>query len=113
MVDGIPIVKANISSLFEKKKVKIYATSLDYAARAINRFRAQQGSGVYWNNQTNDANKLMFSRAFIEGDTIGWFLSHGVSYGIYLELANDRMNEAIKPLIEVFAQPFFDAVRKL
>jgi hypothetical protein len=113
LVEGIAVVKNNITSIFEQKKVKIYALSLSYAAKAINRFRAQQDGNVYWDNQTNDAKNRMFSSAFIEKEVIGWFLSHGVQYGVYLESANDRQNEAILPIVSVFAQPFFDDVRKI
>ena len=113
LVEGIEAVKKNISSKFEQNKVKIYALSLSYAAKAINRFRAQQDGNVYWDNQTGDAKNRMFSGAFIEKEVIGWFLSHGIQYGIYLELANDRQNEAILPIVQVFAQPFFDDVRKI
>ena len=117
MVEGIEKVKQNIPKRFEDRKVKIYALSLSYAAKAINRFRAQQDSDVYWDNQTGQAKQRMFSNAFIqkgiEDETIGWFLSHGVEYGVYLELANDRQNEAILPIVQVFAEQFFRDVRAL
>lgn len=112
-VGDITTINANILTAFEARKVKLFALSLSYAGKAINRFRAQQGGNVYWDNQTNEARKRMFSNAFIEGETVGWFLSHGVQYGVYLELANDRQNEAIKPIIDVFAPQFFRDVKEL
>ena len=95
------------------KAVKLYALSLSYAGKAINMFRSFQSGNVFWDNQTDDAMKRMFSKAFIDQSEVGWFLSHGVEYGIYLELANDRQNEAIKPIIEILAPQFFRDAKEL
>ena len=93
--------------------MRLFALSLSYAGKAINQFRAFQDGNVFWDNQTNQAQNRMFSNAFIEKDVVGWFLSHDVEYGVYLELANDRQNEAIKPIIEILAPQFFADARKL
>ena len=106
-------VKSNIVDAFEAKKIKLYALSLSYAGQAINLFRSRQASGEYWENRTNQAKDRMFSDAFIESDTVGWFLSHGVEYGVYLELANDRQNEAIRPIIQELSPKFFADARKI
>ena len=76
-------------------------------------FRASQDGNQYWINRTDQAKDSMFSNAFVEDETIGWFLSHGKIYGIYLELANDRQNEAIRPIIQELAQKFFEDARKI
>jgi hypothetical protein len=55
----------------------------------------------------------MFSNAFIDGNDVGWFLSHGVQYGVYLELANDRQNEAIRPIIRELLPQFKKDVEEL
>jgi len=55
----------------------------------------------------------MFSNAFQDKNSIGWFLSHGVEYGIYLELANDRAHESIKPIIQELAPKFYNDVKEL
>ena len=106
-------VADNIANIYELKKVKLYALSVSYAARAVNMFKSFQDGNVFWDNQTDDALKRMFAKAFIDGNEIGFFLSHGVEYGIYLELANDRQNEAIKPIIEILAPQFFREARAL
>ena len=95
------------------RAVKLHALSLSYAGKAINMFRSFQSGNVFWENQTDDALKRMFSKAFITNHEVGWFLSHGVEYGIYLELANDRQNEAIKPIIEILAPQFFRDARNI
>ena len=123
-------VKKNIVSEFEIKKAKYYALSLFYAGKAINRFRSfqpdrQGGKDAeghdaigkdargYWTNRTVQARNRMFSNAFIEAETVGWFLSHGVEYGIYLELANNRQNEAIRPIVRDLSVLFYEDVRKI
>lgn len=103
----------NIKNIFKRRKMQIYGLALQYAALAINDFRKRQGSGEFWNNQTNTAMNTMFTNAFIEGDTIGWFMSHSVEYGTYLELANDERHAAIRPIINKWGPMFISAVKKL
>lgn len=107
----------NIVKIYEIRKVKLFALSLEFAGRAINIFRQRQGSAqlekYIWTNQTVQAQKKMFSNAFIDGDEIGFFLSHGVEYGVYLELANDRKFEIIRPIMLELAPQFFKEAREL
>ena len=102
-------VKKNIKSIYEQKKVKLYALALSYAGQAINKARTEKG----WIDQTYQAVERMFSKAFIEGQDIGFFLSHGVEYGIYLELANDRKYEIIRPIIDELAVQFARDAREI
>ncbi len=44
---------------------------------------------------------------------MGWFMAHGVEYGIDLELGNNGRNEAIKPVIDHFKADFFADIRKI
>jgi hypothetical protein len=106
-------VQERIKSIYQIRRKQIYALSLYYSALAIKYFRQQQASDKYWTNQTFLAMDLMFTGAFIERDIIGWFMSHGVQYGVYLEIANDRRNEAIRPIVQRFAPRFFADVRKI
>ena len=55
----------------------------------------------------------MFARAFKDQEEIGWFLSHGQDYGVYLELANDRKSEAIRPIIIELLPKFLREINKL
>ena len=54
----------------------------------------------------------MFAKAFQDANSIGFFLSHGKSYGVYLELANDRKFEVIRPIIQSLAPEFIKAIKK-
>jgi len=55
----------------------------------------------------------MFARAFNEGKDYGWFIAHGVDYGVYLTLANDRRNDALTFIIRKFAGRYFNDVKKV
>lgn len=113
VIDDTNKAVKRIEGIFEKRKAAIYAISLNYAAIALTYFKTQQAGDGFWNNQTADAFRKVFTNAFIEGDVIGWFIAHNVEYGIYLELANDRQNEALRPVIKRFAGRYFDSVAKL
>jgi hypothetical protein len=106
-------VKKNILSIYQRRKIKLYALATSYAGKAINIFRREQGEQTFWTNQTNDAYKRMFAKQFARDDEIGFFLSHGVEYGIYLELANDRQFEAIRPIMMSLAPQFIKDARKV
>lgn len=107
-------VQQNIKMIFERRRAALYALSLFYAAKAENYFKKEQAGGRYWSNQTNQARDRVFSGAFQIGETVtGWYLAHGVQYGIYLELANDRQNAALWPVILKFQADFYRDVKKL
>ena len=103
----------NIKNIYSKRRAAVFAISLRYAGLAINYFRTEQAGGRYWENRTNLAKDLMFTDAFVEGEVVGWFMAHGVQYGVYLELANDRMHESIRPVIQRYAGRFFRDVKEL
>jgi hypothetical protein len=115
---GIAEVKKNIRRIYERRRQALFALSLHYAALAINYFRSKQpatpgAKGAYWTNRTGQAAARMFSNAEISENIVSWFVAHGVQYGVYLELANDRQNEAIRLVIQRFAGRFFQDARKL
>jgi len=114
--DDVRRVQKNIADIYEVRKAYIYALCVAYAGYALRRFRSRQPAmigarGRYWVNRTGQAAARFFAKAFKRGTTLGWMVAHGVPYGVYLELANDRRNQAIKPIIEAFSGPFFTAVR--
>ncbi len=100
-------VSRRIRSIYERRRLAVYALSLSYAARALNYFRQNQDDNAYWTNRTHPgAMDRVFADAQIEGDIVSWFIAHGVDYGIYLELANNRQNEALRPTIVHFFDDF-------
>jgi hypothetical protein len=101
-----------------KKIAQLDALNRYYAALAIKYFISVQKTGIgnpgkYWVNQTEQAAARMFADAFREGKTIGWFIAHGVDYGIYLTLCNDRKHDALTSIIKRFAGRYFSDVKKV
>lgn len=118
MSDGIGEVKKNITSIYERRKIALYALSLMFAQQALDWFRDLQPAmpghqGAFWFNVTGQAALSMNAEAFRDDEDVGWWMGHGVSYGVYLELANNRRHEAIAPLIRHFAGQYFIDARKL
>ena len=111
--DDVNKVTRNIEQIFQRRKVALYALSLDYAARALQDFRSKQAQDTYWINRTFTAVDSVFSDAFFDGNTVGWLIAHGVQYGVYLELANDGKHQALRPTLNQFTKPFLDAAKKL
>ena len=107
-----------LKEIYQKKRAALYSLCLAFAGAALSEFRSRQpgGSGVtgeFWTNQTSVAADSVFSDAFVDKDDVGWFLAHGVEYGVYLELANDRQHEALRPIVEAMFPKFMDAVRSV
>lgn len=101
-------VSKNLGEIYARKRAAVYALCLYYAALVHAEFVKRQlnRDAGFWTNQTRSAALLVFADAFSDRDEIGFFLAHTVEYGVYLELANDRQNEALRPLIEEFFPKF-------
>lgn len=98
-----------LAPIFNMKAAELYAYLISSAGNIIADFRSRQpyGKGVmgeFWNNRTSEAERLVFSRAFRDGEDMGVLLAHTVPYGVYLELKNDRQNEALRPVIEMHSE---------
>lgn len=111
-------VVKNIIGIYERRAAAVFALSKEYAAIAWRYFRQVQDTGInnpglFWHNRLNDAARRVFAEAFIDSNEIGWFIAHGVDYGVYLELANDRKHEALRPIVQRFAGLFFKAVERI
>lgn len=110
-------VADKIENIYERRKAAVYSLALRYATLAINDFRKKQAGNNYWENRSTQAMKRMFTKGFISGgtnsDVVGFLMAHGVEYGPYLELANNGLNEAIRPTMNKWAKLFIAAVRRL
>jgi hypothetical protein len=69
--------------------------------------------GKYWNNITEQAAARVFTNAFIGNYEYGWFIAHGIDYGVYLTLANNRRHDALWPIVKRYAGRYFADVKKL
>jgi hypothetical protein len=107
-------VGMNIEAIFARRRAAAVMLCLEYAGRILAEFRQRQadqggflsGATQFWTNRTGVAAATVFSDAIIEDDEIGFFIAHMIEYGVYLELANDRAYEALRPLVEEFYPEF-------
>jgi len=113
MATNVAEVSKNIENLYDKRRVAVYALCLNYAARALRYFRQEQRQEWYWDNQTNIAMNTVFSKAFKDDNTLGFFLAHTQQYGIKLELGNNRRHEALRPIINKYLPKFQADLAKL
>jgi len=111
MDSGIKNVKQNIAKIYARKKIAIIGLCYKYADMALKRFQEKQPSGPlnkgeFWTNQTGIARDEVFANVYAEKDFVGFFLAHTEEYGVYLELANNRQNEALRPTVMAFYSRF-------
>lgn len=108
----------DLKSIYERKRIAALALSQEYAERCLQAFRERQPLGTegtkgVWENRTGQAAASVFSDTILDGDDIGFFLAHGKDYGVYLELANDRKYEVLRPIVESFAESYFKDMREI
>lgn len=110
---------SNIKTILKERRVaQLEALNRYYATLVINYFFQVQKPGIdkpgkFWYNRTAQAATRMFSRAFREGNEIGWFLSHGVDYGVPLTLANDRKHDALTPIVKRFLGRYLNDAKRI
>lgn len=99
-------LKIAIGNIYNRKKAAIYALCKMYAGMSLQRFRQKQAADKFWRNRTNTAYNTVFSDAEMTQEFIGFFMAQRVEYGLYLELANNRKYEAIRPTVMAFYSRF-------
>jgi hypothetical protein len=113
MMMQIAKVNSNIVGIFGRKRNALIALSIRYAAKALQQFRVRQRGEEWWDNQTYTAVNTVFSSSMITADVVGFFLSHLVEYGVYLELANNRKHEALRPVVFELEKQFMEDVKRI
>ena len=104
-------VAAAIATIWTTKTLPaLYALAGNVAQSAVNDMKKNRP----WNDQTFSAKDQLFGKPFLDpGKSVGFFVAHGVQYGVYLELTNDRKNEVLRPTIEVFGAKYLVGVRRI
>ena len=106
-------VKRNINEIYRRKEAALYAIALFTVQEMLQQFRAEQAGSAYWQNQSNDAKNRMFTDARITSQFVSLIMAHGVDYGVYLELANNGQNAAIRLFIELYEPIFIKRIKEL
>jgi hypothetical protein len=111
--EDIAKLKQSIKGLYLRKKNTMNALCLQYAGYALQRFRQKQKQNAFWTNQTGSLFNNAFSGSDITSEFIGFYLSLTEDYGLYVELANNRKHEAVRPTVMAFYSRFMRDVEKI
>ena len=112
-VNNAPAVAENIKKIYERRVVAVFALAGNNALQALLRFKRAQSQNTFWKNETSDALNRMSTKPFKRGTLIGFRMTHGIFYGIWLELANEGRHAAIRPIIGIQAKIFFKEAKAL
>ena len=92
--------KKNIKKNLDKMSVKLGAVILMYSATKASEIQAKMKINRPWTDRTGMAKALLNAKVSQPNDnTIRITLSHGVNYGIWLELAHEKNYAIIAPTI--------------
>lgn len=92
--------KSNLKKNLDKMSVKLGAAILMYAATKASELESKMKQNRPWTDRTNMAKTLLKARVSQPSkDTVRITLSHGVDYGIWLELAHEKNYAIIAPTI--------------
>jgi hypothetical protein len=111
--EDVAAVKTNIQKIFNRRKRAALALCLSYAAQAVQYIRTTQATNAFWQNQTGIAKDSIFGGSINNKYEIGWFIAHGVSYGVYLEIANNRKHAVLLPTIARYYSRFIRDFEKV
>jgi len=117
-MQGLDNLKKNITQIYDRRKAAVYAIGLKWGAIALEYFQRQQpaspgGRGQFWNNQSAYAAATVFFYVLRDSGFIALRLAHLAQYGVYLELANDRKHESLRPIIQRFAGRMIREIQEL
>lgn len=80
----------------ERKKAGLYALLLNWAGT----MEGYAKSHAPWTDRTSHARQSLHGGVDVRGDQQVLYLSHGVEYGIWLELAHDGNYAIVRPTID-------------
>lgn len=88
----------------------LFVLSVSYAPR----IEAWMKQNAPWTDRTGNARQTLWAEAFDFADVVVLAFGHGVSYGVFLELANAGRYAVITPALDYFAPKIWqDAIRLL
>lgn len=86
---------------------------LIYAKASAPTFEGYAKQNRPWTDRTGDARKRLTCTAQAIDEGVEISLSHGVDYGLWLELAHEQNYAILRPTIEVKAPEFIEGLKTL
>ena len=108
-MSGSNIVNANLEKWLQMKLAGVQGVATITAAKAA----AESKNDHPWKDHSHDAEKGLYGTAKKEGTNIIVEHGHRVSYGVYLELANDGKHAVLEKTLNSLRQEFYDSVKQI
>ena len=105
--------QSDLKKNLDKMSVKLGAVVLMYAATKASELQAKMKTNRPWTDRTGRAKQSLNSSWKWVGDVARVELSHGVYYGIYLELCNEKRYAIIKPTIDIISPQAIRGLNKI
>lgn len=86
---------------------------LTYAGASAPLFEQYAKQNRPWTDRTGDARKRLKCTAEAIDEGVEISLSHGVDYGLWLELAHEQNYAILRPTIEIKAPEFLEGLKTL
>ena len=102
-----------MNEIFDDKRVRLVAFAANTYAEALKDMQDIQIDNGIWQNETKQALQGLFSGPITEDDAVGFFVAHTMDYGVFLELANDRKYEILRPTAEKWSKCLLDYARSI
>ena len=119
---------ATVKRNLDDRRPVVVALCRHYAGLALQEFRVRQAQNEFWINRTFTAFGSVFS-GLVDGpgNDVGWFLAHGVEYGLYLERwswtdelkriyigeEGERISSALRVIVNGLQPKFFSDLQKI
>ena len=99
-----------------KRRMDAYGVAVEQALFQLGLFFAAKMEAhakrhAAWTDRTSNARQSLFGVVTKEGDNVVLILSHGVDYGVFLELANQGNFAIIGPTLQQHYSEIMEAVR--
>jgi hypothetical protein len=111
--DDVAKLKESIKGIEFKLRMKLGDLCKYYAGKALKNFQDKQVHNAFWQNQTGNLFGNADSGEWITKEFSGFYLYLKEHYGVYVELANDRKHEAIRPTVMALYSDFMRDVEKI
>lgn len=104
---------SNLIKGIAEREIKTRAALGLYADTVAKKMEAHAKSNKPWVDRTGRAKQSLNSSWKWVGDVARVELSHGVYYGIYLELCNEKKYAIIKPTIDIISPQAIRGLNKI
>lgn len=113
-MSGIIFESDDLISGFDKMSKKVLTAVLMYANTKSKVYESFMKMNRRWTDRTGMAKATLNAKVTTDGvNKVRITLAHGVTYGIWLELANEKRFEIIKTTIDANSADFIEGAKEI